>query len=159
MGSPLAMPALGGAAAQPLRFLDYLIHRPVRSVVLYGPGVPVQIPAPERFAVHKLIISNRRPDDPIGQAKARKDVLQAGELIESLFMVGRDHVVAPAFEEAWGRGPEWRRLIERGVAKLPASTKRVMKGVALPFPPPGGREDTDPPAESDGRSTRRLASE
>ncbi len=157
IGSPLAMPALGGAAAQPLRFLDYLIHRPVRSVVLYGPGVPVQVPAPERFAVHKLIVSNRRPDDPIGQAKARKDVLQAGELIESLFMVGRDHVVAPAFAEAWGRGPEWRRLIERGVAKLPASTRRVMEGVALPFSPPGGRPDSDPPGEAKEMPTRRLS--
>ncbi len=156
MGSPLAMPALGAAAAQPLRFLDYLIHRPVRSVVLYGPGIPVQVPAPERFAVHKLIISNRRRDDPIAQAKARKDVLQAGELIESLFMVGRDHVVAPAFEEAWGRGPEWRRLVERGVAKLPASTRRAMEGVALPFPlPPGGLQDLDPPGQAKGTPTRR----
>ena len=134
MGSALAMPALGGAAAQPLRFLDYLIHRPVRSVVLHGPGIAVQVPAPERYAVHKLIISNRRRDDGVGQAKARKDVLQAGEILEALVMVGRHHVVAPAFEEAWARGPKWRHLIECGVANLPASTRRAMDGVtALPF--------------------------
>ena len=134
MGSSLAMPALGGAAAQPLRFLDYLIHRPVRSVVLYGPGVAVQVPAPERYAVHKLIISTRRRDDGAGQAKARKDVLQAGELLEGLVMVGRGHVVAPAFEEAWARGPTWRQLIAAGVAKLPASTRRAIAGMPLPFP-------------------------
>ncbi len=133
MGSPFAMPALGGAAAQPLRFLDYLIHLPVRSVVLHGPGVAVQVPAPERYAVHKLIISNRRHDDGAGQAKARKDVLQAGELLEALIMVGRHHVVAPAFEEAWARGPKWRHLIERGAAKLPVSTARALAGVTLPF--------------------------
>lgn len=133
MGSPLSMPALGGAAAQPLRFLDYLLHRPVRSVVLHGPGVPVQVPAPERFAVHKLIISNRRRDDPLGQAKARKDVLQAAELIESLVMVGRSHVLALAVGEACERGPAWRRLVEVGVGRLPASTRRALDGLAIPF--------------------------
>ena len=140
MGSPLAMPALGGAAAQPLRFLDYLIHRPVRSVVLHGPGIPVQVPAPERYAVHKLIISGRRRDDGAGQAKARKAVLQGGEIIEALAMVGRHHVVAPAFEEVWARGPKWRQLIERGVAKLPASTRQAMDEMVLPFPLPADAE-------------------
>lgn len=71
-GAPLPMPALGGAAAQPWSFLDYLIHQPVRSVVLYGPGIAVNVPAPERFAVHKLIISNRRQLDGGGIAKAAK---------------------------------------------------------------------------------------
>ena len=136
MGSPLAMPALGGAAAQPLRFLDYLIHHPVRSVVLHGPGIAVQVPSPERYAVHKLIVSGRRRDDGVGQAKARKDILQAGELIEALTMAGRHHVVAPAFEEAWARGPKWKELIVRGVAKLPPSTRRTMDGMALSFPLP-----------------------
>ena len=134
MGSPLAMPALGGAAAQPLRFLDYLIYRPVRSVVLHGPGVAVQVPSPERYAVHKLMISNKRRDDGTGQAKARKDLLQAGEILEALVMVGRHHVVAPAFEEAWIRGPKWRQLIERGSSRLPASTRRALDGLSLPFP-------------------------
>src|SRR5690606_758280 len=29
------MPALGGASAQPLRFLDFLIHEPIRAVLLH----------------------------------------------------------------------------------------------------------------------------
>lgn len=96
----------------------------------------VQVPAPERFAVHKLIIGHRRHDDPSGQAKAREDVLQAGKPIESLAMASRLHAVAPAFEEAWAPGPEWRRLIALGVARLPASTRRVLQGLELPFPVP-----------------------
>src|SRR3546814_203836 len=47
------MPALGGASAQPLRFLDFLIHEPVRTVMLHRSGVPVTVPSPERYAVHK----------------------------------------------------------------------------------------------------------
>ena len=155
MGAALSMPALGGAAAQPLRFLDYLLHRPVRSVVLFGPGVSVQVPAPERFAVHKLMVSNRRRDDAIGQAKARKDVLQAGELIEALAMVSRQHSVAPAFEEAWARGPEWRRLITLGVARLPAPTKRIMQDLDLPFSVPAEGAQTPASPDAGRRAPRR----
>ena len=72
MGTPLSMPALGGASARPLRFMDFLIRFPTRSVVLHGPGIPVNVPAPERFAVHKLIISNRRNDDALGHREGAK---------------------------------------------------------------------------------------
>ncbi len=55
---PVPMPALGGAAAIPLRFLDYLIHEPIRAVLLHGAGVPVLVPSPERYAIHKLIVGS-----------------------------------------------------------------------------------------------------
>ncbi|WP_204326202.1 GSU2403 family nucleotidyltransferase fold protein, partial [Stenotrophomonas maltophilia] len=38
IGKPVNMPALEGAAAEPLRFMDYLLRAPVRSVVLHGAG-------------------------------------------------------------------------------------------------------------------------
>ncbi len=57
---PAPMPALGGASVQPLRFLDFLIHQPVRAVMLHASGVPILIPAPERYAIHKLIIGSCR---------------------------------------------------------------------------------------------------
>ncbi len=38
------MPSLGGAVAEPLRFLDFLIHEPVRAVLLYKGGIPVLVP-------------------------------------------------------------------------------------------------------------------
>ena len=63
---PARMPALGGASAQPLRFLDFLIHNPVNSVLLYQGGIAVKVPAPERYAIHKLIISERRRTDVAG---------------------------------------------------------------------------------------------
>src|SRR5579871_4740120 len=56
IGKPAKMPALGGVFAQPLRFLDFLIREPTRSVVLHEGGVLVNVLAPERFAVHKLIV-------------------------------------------------------------------------------------------------------
>ncbi|WP_428843158.1 GSU2403 family nucleotidyltransferase fold protein [Sinorhizobium terangae] len=50
------MPALGGASAQPLRFMDFLIRESVRTVFLYGAGCHGAGPRPVRYAVHKLIV-------------------------------------------------------------------------------------------------------
>ena len=46
--------------ALPLRFLDYLIHDPEPAVLLHDAGVYVLVPAPQRYALHKLIVSRRR---------------------------------------------------------------------------------------------------
>lgn len=66
------MSALGGALAEPLRFLDVLIHAPVRVVLPHGFGIPVLVfvPSPERYAVRKLIVGLRRWASGDGAAKA-----------------------------------------------------------------------------------------
>ena len=42
-----------GTSAENLRFLDYLIYEPVRTVVLFREGVNVLVPAPERHAIYR----------------------------------------------------------------------------------------------------------
>jgi hypothetical protein len=113
------MPALGGAFAQPLRFLDFLIHEPVRTVLLHRSGVPVIVPAPGRYAIHKLIVASRRRAEANGVEKREKDVHQASLLIEALKQTRRLDDLAYAFEEAWNRGPSWRDAIEKGLSLLP----------------------------------------
>ena len=98
-------PALGGASAQPLRFLNFLIFEPIRSVMLCRNGVAVTVPAPERFAVHKLIVAARRQTDDNGLLKRAKDVRQAALLIEALGLARRQTDQAMVFSEAWKRGP------------------------------------------------------
>jgi len=116
-GRPATMPALGGAAAEPLRYLDFLIYRPVRAVMLHGPGIPVAIPAPERYAVHKLIVAAcRDPRVASSAAKRQKDLHQAATLIEALAVDGRSADLGDALHEAWSRGPSWRATIKAGVA-------------------------------------------
>lgn len=110
-GRPATMPALGGAAAQPLRFLDFLIYQPVRAVLLHSSGVPVVVPAPERFAIHKLIVSVRRRIDHDGTAKSDKDLDQATTLMEALIATRQGEALAEAYMEAWDRGPAWRDAI------------------------------------------------
>ena len=110
-GHPTRMPALGGVAAEPLRFLDFLIHLPERAVVLHGAGVPVLVPAPERFAVHKLIVATKRQSDRNGVAKSGKDRAQALNLMQALTETRRTDALADVFMAAWDRGDAWQQAI------------------------------------------------
>jgi hypothetical protein len=76
---PQRLPALG-TDAQPLRFLDFLIWEPEQAVLLHGAGILVTVPAPQRYALHKLIISRRRRND----SKRDKDRMQAQALLDVL---------------------------------------------------------------------------
>lgn len=107
-----------GTEAQPLRFLDYLIHSPEWAVVLYDAGTYVPVPLPERYAIHKLIVSRRRP---VGAAKQDKDIRQAEALLNVL-AEKRPHELKSAWEEACQRGEKWRRLLAEGMGQL---TQRV----------------------------------
>lgn len=124
------MPALGGASAQPLRFLDYLIVDPVRAVLLHKGGIPVLVPAPERFAVHKLIVAARRQDTGIAAGKREKDIVQAANLIEALQQLRQHLQVAAAFSEAWERGRGWQDALRQGVGYLPEAS-RVLLGETI----------------------------
>lgn len=125
-GKPSDMPALGGAAAENLRFLDYLIYEPVRTVLLHKEGVSVNVPAPERFAVHKLIVAARRQSDALGRAKREKDVLQAAILFEALLQTRQASYLAEAYEEAWNRGTAWRDAILSGFSLMPEAGKTAL---------------------------------
>ncbi len=110
-GKPQALPALQ-TDAQPLRFLDFLIHDPEPAVILHGAGIHVHVPAPARYAVHKLIVSRRRPE---GLAKRDKDLQQANALFEVLGQK-RPNELKLAWQEAYERGPSWRELLNQGLA-------------------------------------------
>jgi len=111
---PANMP-IGGASAEPLRYMDFLIRDPVRTILLHGAGVSVVVPDPSRFAVHKLIVAGRRLDDAGGRAKKDKDLRQAGMLFEALQETRYGEELADALREAWGRGPSWRSAITAGL--------------------------------------------
>lgn len=123
-GRPATMPALGGAAAHPLRFLDFLIYQPVRAVLLHGAGVPVLVPAPERYAIHKLIVAARRRTDQDGTAKSDKDRFQAVKLIDSMIDLRQGDALADAYMEAWDRGPAWRDAIKSSLRLLANDARR-----------------------------------
>jgi hypothetical protein len=122
-GKLARMPALGGAAAFPLRHLDFLVHQPERSVLLYKGGVPVTVPRAERYAVHKLIVAVERRD----QAKAGKDIVQAGTLIAALARK-RPLELVEAWHTAWKAGPRWKEKLESGRARLTDAARTALDG-------------------------------
>ena len=98
----------------------------------------VNVPAPERFAVHKLIVSMRRPTGAVGSAKSRKDLAQSGELILACDQSGRGSAIESAWREAWERGPHWRLGLQRGAAALAAEAGAVLARLS------GGAVDSAP---------------
>ena len=119
-GRPAPMPALGGASAEPLRFLDFLIHDPVRAVLLHGSGIPVLVPSPERYAVHKLIVGSRRRFAGEGAAKTDKDRHQGAMLLRTMLLLRREQDLADVWMEAWDRGPSWREAMGDSLRASPA---------------------------------------
>jgi hypothetical protein len=115
---PQRLPALQ-TDAEPLRFLDYLIREPVPAVVLHDAGVYVLVPAPERYAVHKLIVSRSRH---AGTAKQEKDIQQAAALLE-LLAQKRPYELKAAWKEAFQRGKTWRQLLGEGLSQLRAAIR------------------------------------
>ena len=83
------------AAAQPLAHLDYLLQMPERALFINGGATLVNVPAPARFAFHKLLVASLRPAS--FQTKAAKDIMQAAQVLETLIDV-RPGDLAPAWE-------------------------------------------------------------
>lgn len=105
-----------GIYAQTLPFLNYLIADPVPAVALYRSGILVQIPRPERYAVHKLIVSQRRTSAT--KAKARNDLAQADLLIDIL-SEDRPQELAAAYQDALDMGPRWRDSLSKALDQSP----------------------------------------
>lgn len=111
---PVFVPALN-AQAQPLRYLDYLIEEPVPIVI---PGrkalVLINVPRPERFALHKLIVSESR--ESAFATKAEKDRLQAMQLLEVLIEEAPDGL-AEAKATLVAHGKRWADKMQRALRK------------------------------------------
>jgi hypothetical protein len=130
-GELVPLPTMPGLAAQPLRFLDFLLYGEVQAAVLHGAGIRVNVPAPERYSLHKLIVATRRSAD--GRLKAAKDVEQASALIRALVDTRQGDLLRDAWEEANGRGPAWRNALDAGRARLdPAAAACLEAAVASP---------------------------
>lgn len=114
-----------GVSAQSLHHLNYLIAEPLTVPFLYRSGVLVQIPRPERYAIHKLIVADRQRDDEFAP-KAEKDRQQAAFLITVLAQE-HPHDLADAYQDALSRGPRWEQRIARTLDRLPDAADKLRK--------------------------------
>jgi len=111
---PVRLPRFA-AAAQPLRFLDYLIDSSVRAAVVDGGVVAVNVPDPARFALHKLMLAGERPTAM--QSKREKDLSQAAQILEVL-QADRPGDLVLAWEALVVRGKLWTGRVAKSVSAL-----------------------------------------
>ncbi|MFV0643604.1 MAG: GSU2403 family nucleotidyltransferase fold protein [Sphingomonadaceae bacterium] len=110
------LPALG-VSAQGLNYLNFLIAEPIHAAAIYRSGVLVQVPRPESYAIHKLIVADRRRDGA-GSLKASKDREQAAFLIEAM-AEDRPDDLSRAYAAAMEVGPRWREHIGNSLKRMP----------------------------------------
>jgi hypothetical protein len=120
-----ALPSLG-VSAQSLHHLNFLIAEPIQVPFLYRYGALVQVPRPERFAIHKLIVADRRRDGP-DSAKSGKDRAQAAFLIDVL-AEERPIELLEAYNSAKERGASWRSRIAASLERMP-TTGEILNGL------------------------------
>lgn len=119
------LPALG-VGAQALNYLNFLIAEPIFAAALYRSGILVQVPRPERYAIHKLIIADRRRDGA-GSLKSAKNREQAAFLIEAM-AEDRPDELAQAYATALRVGPRWRERIGNSLKRMP-DTRAILESL------------------------------
>ena len=110
-----------GVKAQSLHHLNYLIAEPLQAAAVYRGGVLIQVPQPERFAIRKLIVADRRRD----RLKSAKYRRQAAFLIEVL-SEDRPDELKEAFDMARAIGPKWEERIDRSLTRMPDAKATLM---------------------------------
>jgi hypothetical protein len=101
---------------QPLAFMEFSMEDTMVTTLLTSQGpIVVNIPRPERYCVHKLIIHGERGQDM--RTKANKDLVQAAALMAYLFDNDTD-----ALQEAWrnavSRGAGWKKRAHAGAQRV-----------------------------------------
>ena len=123
-----------GVVLQPLSFLEYALEQVTQLALLGEDGaVAVNVPAPERYALHKLVIHGERGTRYA--AKSAKDLAQSAALLEVL-KARRPRDVVDAWRDLIGRGPGWRKRAMAGLEALDAYAPGLEAGAWLE----GGRK-------------------
>lgn len=119
---------------QPLKFMEISVEDPVQTAFLTKSGsVLINIPQPERFAIHKLIVQGERKNQPL---KSAKDVIQAAALISWLLDNNPD-VLNERINEIMATGPDWKMRLDNGFAALNKKFPELysqLNDVAYPVP-------------------------
>ena len=110
--------------------MEYLAEESTEAIALYGTGVLVSVPAPIRYAIHKLLIAQERK---ASSPKRARDLKQAEDLID-VFLETDNAAFEEALEDARGRGQKWKKNIDASLremngyvrqARLPLTPRRT----------------------------------
>jgi hypothetical protein len=112
-GKPVVEVEELGCAAAALSFQEFPAEDTLEAVALYGSGVLVRVPTPIRFAIHKLLVAQRRDT----AEKKRKDLRQAQELID-IFLETDEASLQEALDSARDRGRAWKTAINASLREI-----------------------------------------
>jgi len=102
-----------GLSLEPIKFMEFLLVGTTQAALLSRQGACiVNIPAPERYAVHKLIVRGERP--AAERVKAAKDLAQAAALAQWHLVNGQARRFNAAWRDAMVRGAGWRKRADAG---------------------------------------------
>lgn len=111
-----------GMAARALPYIDFLLAKPVVAIALYREGIEVSAPAPERYALHKLIVSQLR--DRHDSIRRQKDLQQAWWLL-TVMIQERPEALQVAWQNMTSRGTQWRKLANAALGQFHESNRVV----------------------------------
>lgn len=122
---PVEIPGLT-AFAEPVRFLDYLLEDVQPAVLLYKHGVLINVPAPARFAFHKLVVSQKRRAADV--EKIKRDIKQAEQLFEIL-VEGRPGDLILAYEAAEKMGDKFVQQMNAGMGMIDVGVSESVRKI------------------------------
>ncbi|MFV1998402.1 MAG: GSU2403 family nucleotidyltransferase fold protein [Acidiferrobacterales bacterium] len=117
-----------GACAEPVRFLDYLLEDIQPATLLYKHGILINVPAPARFAFHKLVVSQRRRAGSV--EKIKRDLSQAEQLFEVL-VEGRPGDLILAYEAAEKMGEKFIQQLTVGMRSIDPEVSESVKMITV----------------------------
>lgn len=123
--SPVPLPQFQ-AAAEPVRFLEYLTDKTLPAAIPYRAGLFVRVPDPARFALHKLVVSQRRPATET--AKARKDIAQSAAVISVLSEL-RPGDLREAADAARSMPEKFSKQLLDGAGALPEEQRSIVRNL------------------------------
>lgn len=113
--TPVLISAIN-AVMQPLKFMEFSMAEPIQMTFVSSQGpINVNVPPPEKYAVHKLLVHGERPQAQ--RVKASKDLEQSASLISYLSEHDADRLNA-AWINLVGRGKGWSQRAQIGLAAL-----------------------------------------
>ena len=112
-----------GLTLEPLKFMEFSLEGTTQAALLGRDGAPlVNVPAPARYAVHKLIVYGEH--DAASRVKAVKDIAQSAALAEWHLLNDQAADFNAAWNDALARGKGWAQRARQGqralVARHPA---------------------------------------
>lgn len=126
--APVPIPRFRTAAA-PIKFLSLLLVDPMPAIAMHrGGAFLITVPAPARFALHKLLVSQTR--SLVQQPKSGKDLHQAALLLELLAEDRPDDLTETALAFA-SSGQAVTTKVLRGLAAMARRWPGATEGATI----------------------------